>query len=121
MKKILLSALLLGGITFGSQAQATKKAETKKTEIKIVKPAAPSSDQATISVKKTVVKKEIKANTAVGKKPSTPVASPAAVENANEHSAVAIKKDGTPDKRYKASKKLKKDGTPDKRYKANKP
>lgn len=30
-----------------------------------------------------------------------------------------LKKDGTPDKRYKANKKLKKDGTPDKRYKEN--
>lgn len=33
---------------------------------------------------------------------------------------VKLKKDGTPDKRYKASKKLKKDGTPDKRFKENK-
>lgn len=31
-----------------------------------------------------------------------------------------VKKDGTPDKRYKANKKLKKDGTPDKRYNVNK-
>jgi len=35
-----------------------------------------------------------------------------------------LKKDGTPDKRFKANKTpkgpLKKDGTPDKRYKANK-
>jgi hypothetical protein len=28
-----------------------------------------------------------------------------------------MKKDGTPDKRYKENKHLKKDGTPDKRYK----
>jgi hypothetical protein len=39
--------------------------------------------------------------------------------------AEPVKKDGTPDKRYKANKKapvgpVKKDGTPDKRYKANK-
>lgn len=33
-----------------------------------------------------------------------------------------LKKDGTPDKRYKENKvHLKKDGTPDKRYKENKP
>jgi hypothetical protein len=32
----------------------------------------------------------------------------------------AMKKDGTPDKRYKENKHLKKDGTPDKRYKSNK-
>jgi hypothetical protein len=38
--------------------------------------------------------------------------------------AVVLKKDGTPDKRYKksaAAGPMKKDGTPDKRYKANKP
>lgn len=31
-----------------------------------------------------------------------------------------VKKDGTPDKRYKENKHVKKDGTPDKRYKENK-
>lgn len=34
--------------------------------------------------------------------------------------AQKLKKDGTPDKRYKENQKLKKDGTPDKRYKVNK-
>ncbi|MBB6371621.1 hypothetical protein [Chryseobacterium shigense] len=34
--------------------------------------------------------------------------------------AAKMKKDGTPDKRYKENKHLKKDGTPDKRYKASK-
>lgn len=34
--------------------------------------------------------------------------------------AAKMKKDGTPDKRYKENKNLKKDGTPDKRYKENK-
>ena len=33
---------------------------------------------------------------------------------------VKLKKDGTPDKRFKQNKKLKKDGTPDRRYKENK-
>lgn len=37
---------------------------------------------------------------------------------ANSQSA-KMKKDGTPDKRYKANQHLKKDGTPDKRYKKN--
>lgn len=32
-------------------------------------------------------------------------------------SAVKMKKDGTPDRRYKENQHLKKDGTPDKRYK----
>ncbi|MCY0975857.1 hypothetical protein PGH12_13780 [Chryseobacterium wangxinyae] len=34
--------------------------------------------------------------------------------------SVKMKKDGTPDKRFKENQKLKKDGTPDKRYKVNK-
>lgn len=33
---------------------------------------------------------------------------------------VKLKKDGTPDKRYKQNKHVKKDGTPDKRFKENK-
>ena len=32
-----------------------------------------------------------------------------------------LKKDGTPDKRFKENKHLKADGTPDKRFKDNKP
>ncbi|RYE32789.1 MAG: hypothetical protein EOP42_08995 [Sphingobacteriaceae bacterium] len=46
----------------------------------------------------------------------------------NTRNGVGVKKDGTPDKRYKMNKAekpaqtgpMKKDGTPDKRYKANK-
>ncbi len=48
-------------------------------------------------------------------------AKPALVKN--EGDGVVMKKDGTPDKRYKAKEAngpMKKDGTPDKRYKANK-
>lgn len=40
-------------------------------------------------------------------------------ETGKTSSAATLKKDGTPDKRYKTNKKLKKDGTPDKRYKEN--
>jgi hypothetical protein len=43
---------------------------------------------------------------------------------AKTETKTVLKKDGTPDKRYKQDKKpttvLKKDGTPDKRYKASK-
>lgn len=42
-----------------------------------------------------------------------------AKKNVNS-SSTKLKKDGTPDKRYKVNKKLKKDGTPDRRYKVNK-
>jgi hypothetical protein len=40
--------------------------------------------------------------------------------NPNNQSQPVMKKDGTPDKRYKANQNLKKDGTPDKRFKENK-
>ncbi|HRG58851.1 MAG TPA: hypothetical protein PK323_07805 [Bacteroidia bacterium] len=42
-------------------------------------------------------------------------------ENTNvQQGKPVLKKDGTPDRRYKENQKLKKDGTPDKRYKENK-
>lgn len=43
-----------------------------------------------------------------------------ATGSANAETKGPVKKDGTPDKRYKTNKKLKKDGTPDKRYNVNK-
>ncbi|MBS7788152.1 hypothetical protein KIH23_12665 [Flavobacterium sp. CYK-55] len=45
-----------------------------------------------------------------------------ATDKASKDAKVVLKKDGTPDKRYKQAKEvvLKKDGTPDKRYKQNK-
>ena len=52
----------------------------------------------------------------------TPAAKPAAAPAASN--GIVLKKDGTPDKRYKSTPAttgpVKKDGTPDKRYKANK-
>ncbi len=61
------------------------------------------------------------------RKKAAPVAAAAKPRKALNATAVTpvkaagpVKKDGTPDKRFKANKKLKKDGTPDKRYKENK-
>lgn len=54
------------------------------------------------------------AQTAKQTKPATTAKAEAAP------AAAKMKKDGTPDKRYKENKKMKKDGTPDKRYKENK-
>ena len=69
--------------------------------------------QATPAATAKAAKTEVKAKTA-----KTSVEAKAAkVANTPD---VKLKKDGTPDKRYKAAKTLKKDGTPDKRYKANK-
>lgn len=41
-------------------------------------------------------------------------------ENNVQQGKPVLKKDGTPDRRFKENQKLKKDGTPDKRYKENK-
>ena len=69
--------------------------------------------QTTPAAKAKATKTEVKAKTS-----KTSVEAKAAkVANTPD---VKMKKDGTPDKRYKAAKTLKKDGTPDKRYKANK-
>ena len=48
----------------------------------------------------------------------TPLAKPAVAHKTTKtNTAAVMKKDGTPDKRYKANQHLKKDGTVDKRYK----
>jgi len=111
MKKLLLSALALVGFASFSIAQTAAKA---KTDAPAAKP------------KMTVVKKDAAAPATgakvatlpAAKAPATPAAKPATT-------ATPVKKDGTPDKRFKANKTtaegpLKKDGTPDKRFKANK-
>ncbi len=67
-----------------------------------VAPASSSQQAPPAKTRKAVVTKETKT-------------APAAVENYG----MKMKKDGTPDKRYKANQHLKKDGTPDKRYKGN--
>jgi len=71
-------------------------------------------------------KKDKAAKPATTAQPAT-AASPATTTKPTPAPAAGpLKKDGTPDKRYKANKQpeptqhLKKDGTPDKRYKENK-
>lgn len=60
-------------------------------------------------------------NTAKGKPAATTTkAAPKEQASPEAKSAAPLKKDGTPDKRYKSNKHLKSDGTPDKRYKENK-
>lgn len=98
MKKLILALVMITGVTSVSMAQTTKPAAAK--------PAAAA----------TTAKPAAAATTA---KPAA--TSTAAKTTAN---GVVLKKDGTPDKRYKnapaASGPLKKDGTPDMRYKKNK-
>lgn len=87
MKKLLVVLSLTLGLGFVSAQQTAKKQATP--------PPPPSAE------------KQLGKNTSAEMPPSLPA----------QKEPIKTKKDGTPDKRYKANKQLKKDGTPDKRYK----
>ena len=111
MKKLILaSAMMIGLISFSFAQTAAKPAKSEKAKTEVAKPAA-----------KPVAKA---ATPAKAYKPAAKAATPAAVP-ATDKNGTVLKKDGTPDKRYKdarpvAKGPLKKDGTPDKRFKENK-
>lgn len=95
MKKLLIAFAMLLGVSSFATAQTPAAAQATKpaaTKSATAKPAAKAAEK--------------------------PAAKPAATAS----NGVVLKKDGTPDKRYKNAPAgpLKKDGTPDKRYKANK-
>lgn len=95
MKRIILAALVLllsTGIGFAQQTPAkTTQDKTKHA------------------------KKE-----ATAVKPNTTAAEHHVASASAAPSSAHLKKDGTPDKRYRQNKHLKKDGTPDKRFKSSK-
>lgn len=91
MKKLLLSVFAALALSYGVQAQKTKT--TVKQQVKTEKKAADKVS----SEKKAETKKIV-----------------------TDSKGTVLKKDGTPDKRYKKKVKIKKDGTPDRRYKENK-
>ncbi|GEN74920.1 hypothetical protein CHA01nite_06600 [Chryseobacterium hagamense] len=93
MKKFLTAMSVVLGLGLATAQHTT--AAVKTQTVKTVKP----------------VKQNMPATTAKPAASMKPAAAPAVAK---------MKKDGTPDKRYKVNKNLKKDGTPDKRYKANK-
>jgi len=92
MKNLLTALSLVLGLGFAS-AQSTQPSTAKQAPTKVSQEA----------------KKDAKVATA-----------PATTASTTKPSSMKLKKDGTPDKRYKENQKLKKDGTPDKRYKENK-
>jgi hypothetical protein len=105
MKKLalMLAVVFLAAVTYGQTVTTTKKAPTKTTT-KTEQVKTTSKSQAVTSDKSLTVNK-----TAV------------------DTTKAKLKKDGTPDKRFKENKTtakaagpLKKDGTPDMRYKDNK-
>ena len=106
MKKLVLALAFITGLTTVTVAQTTKPAAQKTTAAK-----------ATVAKTAPAAATPVKAAPAAATTKTAPAVTPAS------GNAVVLKKDGTPDKRYKnaaAAGPLKKDGTPDKRFKANK-
>lgn len=154
MKKVIIVALALVGFSAASFAQAVAVKKTTPSKIQLVKKqttaTVPSKvvalNKVTTPSAKTVTApaatKMVALNKVTKQAPAAAVTVPVAkvttatpaikrvavtkpVAVANTNSAVQLKKDGTPDKRFKtntdvASSPLKKDGTPDMRYKGNK-
>jgi hypothetical protein len=112
MKKIIIAAIAILFISVNSFAQAVPAPATVPSKMKVVKKdVAAKTETKVVPITKT----------------AKPVATPAAAKPAATATTPGLKKDGTPDKRFKnaatttnAAGPLKKDGTPDKRYKANK-
>ena len=91
MKKLITVWSLVLGLGLATAQQVAPKKTTTVSETVKIEPAKKGFHT------KAVVKSEVK--------------------TATTNSVARMKKDGTPDKRYKANQKLKKDGTPDRRYK----
>ncbi|MFT3676413.1 MAG: hypothetical protein QM781_10980 [Chitinophagaceae bacterium] len=110
MKKILIACSMLLGISLAASAQTqtpaaapAKKQVTAKHAVAATESAKQKTQHTTAAVKQAEKKTE---TAAVQAKTTGP-----------------LKKDGTPDKRYKENKQMvhvKKDGTADKRFKENK-
>ncbi|MEO7523706.1 MAG: hypothetical protein ABIT58_06400 [Ferruginibacter sp.] len=111
MKKVILAIFSLLTISFASNAQTIAPAKKEAKE----KMASPTDDRmkAVPADRKTLAKVKAAPITA----PAKTVAPVTAASPVTQ-----LKKDGTPDRRYKTKKVVlvKKDGTPDMRYKENK-
>ncbi len=109
MKKLILAITFLGFVAL-TNAQTTAPAVKKKqsTAVKASTPKTETKMDAKSDKKTDASKSDAKAG----------------AEKKTDANGVVLKKDGTPDKRYKAKAEdkgpMKKDGTPDKRFKANK-
>ena len=116
MKKVIFAAIALMGLSTEGLAQTSTAAKTQPAKMQV--PKKVSAAQALQGKVATVHK-------------TTPSSAPAQVKQVAsktiaKNAAAPVKKDGTPDRRYKANKRLaknhhmKKNGTPDKRFKENK-
>jgi len=104
--------LFVGFGVIGYAQPATKSAKKADTKTKVVPATKPAATDKVAKMPKTTAKT-----------PATTASKPADEKKNAASNGVVLKKDGTPDKRYKsttAAGPLKKDGTPDMRYKSNK-
>lgn len=111
MKKILIACSMLLGISLATSAQT----QTPSTTAPVKKHVATKQ---TIAATETAKQKTQHTTAAVKQTEKKTTAATNQVKTASP-----LKKDGTPDKRYKENKQLvhaKKDGTPDKRFRENK-
>ena len=111
MKKLFIAAsmlLALAGTSFAQTAPAKEATTTSSHKTEVSKDGKLTSTKSAKKVEtSTQATQPAAATTTTTTKSSTSTTGPA-------------KKDGSPDKRFKANKLVKKDGTPDKRYKENK-
>lgn len=108
MKKLIFALFAIAGINSMVIAQAVPAKKVVATKMEVVKtPAAKKADGKVVAISR----------------PATAVVKAPAVTQ--KSTTAPLKKDGTPDKRFKANTidangPLKKDGKPDMRYKVNK-
>jgi hypothetical protein len=115
MKKIIFAVSIFLGVISASKAQSIKQTQTATKTVVKQKPVTKVDSKKALE----------KANVVADKKGTQTKIEPTqkkqeikkAIPTKSTSSNVVLKKDGTPDKRYKQAEHLKKDGTPDKRYK----
>ncbi len=120
MKKMIIAAFALLSFSVAGMAQAPAK--TSKTGKETVKQStAKTADNKMMKAPAAMKPAAATVKTETVKTKAAPAKTTAAtLGKAVEKPVTAVKKDGTPDKRYTANKHLKKDGTPDKRFKEHK-
>lgn len=123
MKSLILS--LLGVAILQTSGISQTSGSTKQQAAPAAKVSSGATKQTSPSVKPSTPT-QVKSTQPQGNQPKTkaavakPAVKPANAGKANPSSTGKVKKDGTPDRRFKENKKLKKDGTPDMRFKDNK-
>ena len=114
MKKLIIAIIAITGFTVMGFAQAVPAQKADASKMHVVKIKTPKkSDTKTVAI----------TNGVPAKTKTVVITKPAVIIKTN--TTAPLKKDGTPDKRFKARSvtvagPLKKDGTPDMSYKVNK-